>query len=120
MIGLYRLDDKNNAVMCKDYNEYNDANKKRESRHVADEIIEVDSKKYRVSTVFLGIDHQYEAGGPPLVFETMVSPLFNGDVQYSDLYCRRYSSWAEADQGHKETVQEVITGVLNLLRTEED
>lgn len=53
---------------------------------------------WRVSTVFLGLDHQY-GEGPPLVFETMV---FEGS--FSDLLCWRYSTWDEAEAGHQRAV----------------
>jgi len=45
---------------------------------------------YFVSTVFLGLDHNF-LRGPPLVFETMVFP--DGEQ-------RRYGTWAEAEAGH--------------------
>jgi|SRR6185503_9265685 len=60
-----------------------------EGRRVAcDEIGDV-----RVSTVFLGLDHQY-GDGPPLLFETMV---FGGPL---DGEMDRYSTWDEAAAGH--------------------
>ena|ERR1700722_16805221 len=48
----------------------------------------------RVSTVFLGLDHSFNAG-PPLLFETMI---FEGA---HDLYQERYSTWDEAVEGHR-------------------
>jgi hypothetical protein len=59
---------------------------------------ETDLPDYWVSTVFLGLDHQY-GDGPPLVFETMV---FNRTGE-SDL-CQRYSSWDDAVTGHDAVV----------------
>jgi hypothetical protein len=55
-----------------------------------------------VSTVFLGLDHQYSTDpkAPPLLFETMI---FQGDAR--DLDCRRYSTWEEAEQGHAQMVE---------------
>jgi hypothetical protein len=47
----------------------------------------------RVSTVFLGLDHRWSEG-PPLLFETMI---FGGE---HDQYQNRYSTWAEAVEGH--------------------
>jgi hypothetical protein len=55
----------------------------------------------RVSTVFLGLDHQF-GDGPPLLFETMT---FVGDDSVS---CERYSTWAEAEAGHDRAVAEVF------------
>lgn len=51
-----------------------------------------------VSTVFLGIDHQW-GNGPPLLFETMI---FCGDA--AEDYQERYSTWAEAEAGHQRAV----------------
>lgn len=47
----------------------------------------------RVSTVFRGIDHQFD-NGPPLLFETLISggPL-DGEIE-------RYSIWEQAAEGH--------------------
>jgi len=51
-----------------------------------------------VSTVWLGIDHNWLPTGPPLIFETMV---FGGPM---DTYQRRYSTYWEAVAGHDEIV----------------
>ena len=51
----------------------------------------------RVSTVFLGIDHNF-FGGEPLLFETMI---FGGPL---DEYQWRYSTRQEALKGHDEAV----------------
>lgn len=48
----------------------------------------------RVSTVFLGLDHNY-GDGPPLLFETMI---FGGEHDASQW---RYSTWEEAAEGHR-------------------
>lgn len=55
-----------------------------------------------VSTVWLGIDHNFSRKGPPLIFETMVfsseeSPLL-------DMDCDRYPTEREAAIGHREMV----------------
>lgn len=51
-----------------------------------------------VSTVFLGLNHQY-GDGPPLLFETMI---FGGE---HDQYQERYSTWGEAEAGHEAAEQ---------------
>ena len=47
-----------------------------------------------VSTVLLGLNHNY-GDGPPLIFETMI---FGGD---HDQYQKRYSTKKQAEAGHK-------------------
>lgn len=53
-----------------------------------------------VSTVFLGIDHQY-GSGKPILFETMV---FGGLLDGEQV---RYCTWEEAEAGHEEMVKRV-------------
>lgn len=55
----------------------------------------------RVSTVFLGMNHQF-GEGPPLLFETMV---FGGE---RDERVERYATWAEAEAGHEKMCQAVF------------
>ncbi len=55
-----------------------------------------------VSTVFLGIEHQF-GDGRALLFETMI---FGGD-QDGDIW--RYSTWDEAKTGHDTTVTKLLT-----------
>lgn len=54
-----------------------------------------------ISTVWLGLDHQFDAG-PPLIFETMVFPS-RGELV--DRECERYSTEAEALAGHDAMVR---------------
>ncbi len=54
-----------------------------------------------VSTVLLGIDHNFSDEGPPLIFETMVFA-----ENENDLDMRRYSTKEEAKAGHVEMVKE--------------
>lgn len=55
------------------------------------------SDKVCVSTVFLGLDHNFNKEGPPILFETMVFG-YGGD------YCYRASTWDEATAIHERTV----------------
>lgn len=55
---------------------------------------------YRVSTVFLGIDHNFSDTGEPLLFETMV---FGGESEEQI----RYSTWEQAEAGHREVVEKL-------------
>jgi hypothetical protein len=54
----------------------------------------------RVSTVFLGTNHNF-GDGPPLWFETMVFPK----GKWEALDCARYTTWAEAEAGHRAMVE---------------
>jgi hypothetical protein len=54
-----------------------------------------------ISTVFLGLDHQWGAG-PPLLFETMV---FGGPL---DGECQRYATFADAEAGHTAMLVRVL------------
>jgi len=54
-----------------------------------------------VSTVFLGLDHNF-GGGKPLIFETMVFPKWG---ELGELDMDRYSTYKEAEAGHKRMVK---------------
>lgn len=74
-------------------------------------------KGYEISTVFLGTDYSF--GGPkPIVFETMVFPypreifkdILHGNVSrhpWEDIQ-EHYSTWEEAEKGHRRIVAKVI------------
>jgi hypothetical protein len=75
-------------------------------RRVAQDMDEGDGPNgVRVSTVFLGLDHNVTGHGPPVLWETLV---FNGPMNG---YMERYSSAAAARIGHQricELVQAAI------------
>jgi hypothetical protein len=54
-----------------------------------------------VSTVFLGLDHRF-GDGPPILFETLVFD----DYERGD--GARYSTWDEAERGHREFVATIL------------
>ena len=53
-----------------------------------------------VSTVWLGMNHSWEPGAPPLIFETMVFPPESS----SDEYFERYATEEEALAGHQKAL----------------
>jgi hypothetical protein len=53
----------------------------------------------RISTIFLGLDHNFGRDGEPLIFETMI---FRGGESQE---CWRSSSWQEAEADHKRAVE---------------
>ena len=57
-----------------------------------------------ISTVFLGLDHNWSMSGPPILFETMA---FTDYDEAQNLPTRRYATWEEAEVGHMETVEEL-------------
>jgi len=69
------------------------------SRRVAETI----TKYARVSTVFLGLDHRFGGGGPPILFETMIFGL-RSDHAYQD-YQERCCTWDEAIAQHARAVE---------------
>jgi hypothetical protein len=56
---------------------------------------------WRVSTVFLGLNHNFARGGRPLLFESMVFDDFDNDERQE-----RYATWDEAVEGHRAIVAE--------------
>jgi hypothetical protein len=57
--------------------------------------------KVRVSTVFLGVNHNFFGRGDPVLFETMI---FGGPLDGEEW---RYASYDEAERGHGEAVAKV-------------
>lgn len=103
--GTYLLNDDKTYTPCPtlEWAKQCDEMLKNGTKHVADEI--VDNK--RISTIWMGLDHQYRENAPPLLFETMIFDHANG---YRDIYMTRYSTWQEAEAGHAKAVQWVKNG----------
>lgn len=69
--------------------------------HKQDRIVAKDTVNgVDISTVFLGFNYQYREG-EPLIFETMI---FGGKL---DQEMDRYSTWEEAEAGHKIMIEKV-------------
>ena len=90
----YKLDGKM-AVQCADLWDWAEWMQTGDNRVALDEIGGI-----RVSTVFLGLDHNWSRQGDPLLFETMVFML---DDEAGDM--NRYFTWGEAEAGHKKIVE---------------
>jgi len=66
---------------------------------------------YYISTVLLGMDHNWSGEGPPIIFETMVFYPMGEDGRLGpDLYCERYATQAEAREGHAKVVAALRNG----------
>lgn len=72
-------------------------------RHVARTVI----GPYLVSTIFLGLDHQF-GNGPPLLFETMIF----AEDDWTGEYQERCSTWDEAEEQHKTACDYVRQSLL--------
>lgn len=58
---------------------------------------------WMVSTVWLGLNHNFIGHGPPLIFETMVFPPGDEAGKHgimSEEYCERYPTEESAQAGH--------------------
>lgn len=77
-------------------------------------VCRTESNGWLISTVWLGIDHNF-GGSPPLIFETMVfRPSGDGSTSLDDVYCRRHYTEEQAMDGHisamKWLIEELVTG----------
>jgi len=68
-------------------------------RHIGLDYVRIRGRTYRVSTVWLGLDHSFWPGGRPLIFETMV--FEDDDMGGFEGLMNRYSTLAEAERGHR-------------------
>ena len=92
---LYKLDGQT-PVLCHDLTDW--AETMKHNRHVKDEQI----GDTRISTVFLGLDHNHSwQGGPPILFETLV---FAKNGLSEDDWMERCSTWEEAEKMHQRMV----------------
>jgi hypothetical protein len=77
---------------------------------------------FRVSTVFLGLDHRFSGKGPPILFETMAFLTTGGPVDHTTLGsmlatasesidCVRYATWEDAEIGHQAMVRRMLEHV---------
>lgn len=95
MSDFYILDDEHNLITT-DVRTWGDWFQNNENRIVA----KTEVGDIVVSTVCLGLDHNW-GDGPPLIFETMIF----GGVHDQD--CWRCATWAEAESQHERVVAEV-------------
>jgi len=91
MFKYYKLEGKM-AVTCNSLMEWVEWFETASRKVVHDEINEI-----MISTVFLGLDHNFSRRGDPLLFVTLVF-FPNGETGRM----RRYFTWGEAEQGHKQ------------------
>jgi len=80
--------------------------------------------EYEVSTVFLGLDHNFTGKGVPILWETMVFERKETEVKIgarmqsirktldTDNMFRRYATKEEALKGHEEIMKSVVSSTL--------
>jgi len=95
--GFYVLDDDNKPVEASDIKKWAQFFES-EKRVIAQDQV----RDARISTVFLGLDHNFMNEGPPILFETMI---FGGRLD-GEQY--RYSTYDEAINGHKTAIGMVL------------
>jgi hypothetical protein len=93
------LDEDGEPILAKDLAQWALFLNDFEKRHVA--ITEFTDPAIRISTVFLGINHQHGVG-PPLLFETWAEGAVDDQI--------RVSSWEEAIQVHRDIVAQMRNG----------
>lgn len=80
-------------------------------------IAETRTKLFWISTVFLGINHQWRPDGPPHIFESMaflqprrhdISRVSSKPIIGEGELCERYSTRLQAMAGHVAMVAEVL------------
>lgn len=98
-MGHYTLDG-HTPVLASDYGPFPTD----KERRVAETCFTAGGIPFRVSTVFLAIDHNFSGIGPPVLFETMTfadMPDVPADVKSElDELQYRYCTWEAAEQGH--------------------
>ena len=77
-----------------------------------------DLGQVQISTVWLGIDHNFTRQGPPVIFETMLFGLF-ADLDLADRTQWRYRTLEEAQTGHERVVADVQKQIEQMLKESE-
>ena len=67
-------------------------------------------REVTISTVFLGIDHNFSKSGRPILFETMIF----GGVDYDQKICERCCTYQDALKQHQH-VKNFVTGKIDSL-----
>lgn len=81
-----------------------------DNRFLKQEYVEFDGHRFWVSTVDLGLDHSFR-NGPPVYWETMIFAAGHGDdINFSELYCDRYTSVESALAAHDVIIEAFKTG----------
>ena len=104
---MYVLDADGQPLRCDDVLVWGDwMERSRDERMIARDRDEGSDGEVVISTVFLGLDHNYYGEGPPILWETMV---FNGPLNHE---MQRYWSREGALIGHQEMCEKVRAALV--------
>lgn len=103
------------VVTAREWSEWYEAAAKKgqgEATHDPRRVASTNLATVWISTVFLGVNHQW-GDGPPILFETMIFTHdkfpreFKGKIKWSrdDLDTFRYATWDDAQTGHDAIVR---------------
>lgn len=82
-------------------------------------VVKYEGKKYLVSTVDLGINHNFLKEGEPIYYETMVFPIYENTRNFGEsIISLRYGTEKQAKQGHKFIVRLIKNGKVSDLKNE--
>jgi len=104
-IPLYILDENKNVVKCsvEDFEKWVSI--------PGNKIIKQEyCRNFKISTVFLGMDHSYNSN-ISLWFETMI---FNENDQ--DVYCERYTTYDQAVEGHEYSKRAFFEDITSMIK----
>lgn len=104
MTDWYILNENNEPVVATNIEEYRNWRENNSEKKVVKQE-EVNGRF--ISTVFLGLNHNFNVNGPPMLFETMVFPK-KGD--WGEIYMERCHDYEEAQDMHQKAVQWVLDG----------
>ena len=104
MSDMYVLDERGEPKRCNDVERWAQWFAKDERRAVRKNTFRVNEHEVTVSTVFLGMDHNWSRQRWPILWETMIFGL-DGDDQPQ----WRYSSRDDAIRNHERLVDELLT-----------
>lgn len=96
----YMLDDDGNVVQTTSLEEWGRWFEKADRRILVDEV-----RQSQISTVFLSVDHSFDEGEEPVLWETMI---FGGPF---DEFQWRYYSREDAIAGHERIKKMVMLGI---------
>jgi len=114
-MGNYILNAKGDPVQCSDMLQWYQWMQATD-RHVKKDYIKVGGNIVFLSTVFLGIAHNFFGEGDLMLWETMIFDESKSQGNELHLYQNRYSSLEDALLGHKNACKLVRSKLIKLVK----